>query len=98
VSNNYHLTPSARPFVRTAALAAILGTLVSLAISVLITARVIHDDASIVTNVLDLVGDIPMILGLVSYVNNPVPPTAGSADQPAPRAVSPIVSPRMTPS
>lgn len=57
-----------RPFVRGAALAGIAGSAVSLATSLLVVARVMADDASATWNVLDLVGDATMIIGLAGFV------------------------------
>jgi hypothetical protein len=56
-----------QPFVRNAALAGVAGSVVSLTTSLLVVARVMADDASATWNVLDLAGDLTMIIGLAGF-------------------------------
>lgn len=53
--------------IRTAALVATGGTLVSLATSILVVARIMSDRPSTMWNILDLAGDLAMIVGLVGF-------------------------------
>jgi hypothetical protein len=53
--------------IRTAALVAILGSLLSLATSILVVARVTTDDPSTTWNILDLLGDVAWIVGLAGF-------------------------------